>query len=331
MKIQTRQRGFGLIEIVLALGIISLALGAYIPWQARQEQRKVGLDYAAYVSRVISGVQEYQYWQISRDPNISAFNAFPAHLRDLMKNRGQWWAECSENDYKQKKCLIPDEVPWNSGFRIKYNRVESNGDEPAFARITLPLRVIPAKERGYWKGPLIALPYAKEQTNGDIQIKIYDPMLSQFYKKAFDSFIKKDGSTNLTGDWDVGGNHAILNAKGLSVNIGGGYQQRVDAGVVGAFMARPDGTTRIAKHRCAAGLKAVLMVGVASNGGYSESKKFAETGAFKASYEEYRGGWKLTYNQYVKKILPNGTLRWEEYKREGQLNVLRLCIPNGQR
>ncbi|TOK02488.1 prepilin-type cleavage/methylation domain-containing protein, partial [Vibrio parahaemolyticus] len=53
----------------------------------------------------------------------------------------------------------------------------------AYAQLTFPLSssVIEPIYRAKWATELLKMPYAKAQTNGDIIVTVYDPLLSQLY------------------------------------------------------------------------------------------------------------------------------------------------------
>ncbi|PSW30792.1 type II secretion system protein [Photobacterium phosphoreum] len=324
MKPFNKQSGFGLVEIMMGLTILSLVMSAYIPWKNNQEKKQHGIDYAHYITRVISGIQQYQYWKINENPNINSKDAFPFAIKSLMDNNGQWWPKCSDAEYKNKMCLLPDIVPWNGNALISYKRVNEqiypNTPHPAYAELSIPLGLIPKNERAYWRNPLIQLAHSKEDKNGNIIIQIYDPMISLFYKKAEKQFLKKDGSTPLEGDWDVG-NKSIFNAKKYSVKTQDGNQLRIDAGTVREFLAKND--TKIYKNSwsCPQGLRKVIHVGLHAPMAPNSTVEYVGIASFNPYYLDYGSYYllKLDYNAKIK-----STGKWQKMT-SGFLNVRLNC------
>ncbi|ELV7517184.1 type II secretion system protein [Photobacterium damselae] len=325
-----KQQGFMLIGMLIALGFatifFSMIAENMVIKQIRDQQ---AIPYKERLLNLKNQIENYQAVQFQANPNIvNNPLLFPRNLKEL-ETKG-FLPKCSHEDIRRGRCADINKTPWDS--TISYQRKRSQQGAFYFAEITIPLPNKNSDGRLYnaFTSVLGSLPDIRFNSSETALLwRINRISDLPAFSAQLDQYVKRDGSSTLTGDWDVG-NRAILNAKALSVNIGGGYQQRVDAGVVGAFMAKPG--TPITKHRCASGLKPVLMVGVASNGDYYYSQKFAETGAYKAAYEDAGNNrWKLTYIQYVKKVLSDGTLKWQESTSNAQLNVLRLCIPERQR
>lgn len=256
-------KGFGLVYILLGLVISSIIISAYIPWKANQERKERGIEYAHNLTRVISGIQQYQYWQINNNPNINPKDAFPFAIRALMNNNGQWWPKCSDAEYKNKMCMLPDLVLWNANAILGYVRINEQASPPypAYAEITVPLGVLPKNERGYWKATLIQRAHAKEEPNGNIKIKVFDPMISLFYKKAQKDFLRKDGSTPLEGDWDVG-NKAITNASMMTVRNQAGKQTIMGTGTVKEFTVTHGKIIPYSTWDCPAGLKKTIHLSI---------------------------------------------------------------------
>jgi prepilin-type N-terminal cleavage/methylation domain-containing protein len=312
LSVKNKQKGFGLVEVILALAIFSI-ISTFI-LQAVNKYRDIenANNYAKYIERVINQLQQYQYYQVSSlhlDPATA--QVWPSTLDGLMSVDGQFWPQCSIAAERDRMCQRPDSVPWTAQ-RLGYTVTTTN---PIKAELTIPLSTIASNQRTQWASPLRAIPFAVTQANGDIKIAIGDPLLSQAYK----DWLKKDGSTELTGTWDVG-NQAILNAERISVRAENGKQLRIDAGTVKEFLAVNGQIVYKNSWSCPKGLKQTIHVSLnapmAPRGyeyiGIANYKPFVID---KGSY--YQLG--LEYNAKIK-----ATGKWERMT-SGFLNVRLNC------
>lgn len=312
LSVKNKQKGFGLVEVILALAIFSI-ISTFI-LQAVNKYRDIenANNYAKYIERVINQLQQYQYYQVSSlhlDPATA--QVWPSTLDGLMSVDGQFWPQCSIAAERDRMCQRPDSVPWTAQ-RLGYTVTTTN---PTKAELTIPLSTIASNQRTQWASPLRAIPFAVTQANGDIKIAIGDPLLSQVYK----DWLRKDGSTELTAAWDVG-NQAILNAERISVLAENGKQLRIDGGTVKEFLAIHDQHVSKNSWSCPVGLKQTIHVSLnapmAPRGyeyiGIANYKPFViDKGAY------YQLG--LEYNAKIK-----ATGKWEKMN-SGYLNVRLNC------
>lgn len=252
-----RQKGFTLIETLIALSLFALAVtGFFRMWNIYKEAHAAD-NYRAQIELVIEALQKYQYQQ--RTLGVSKIDEFPTNLTDLVTTDEQFWINCSTADETARRCVRPDFLPWTSQ-RIKYSAghktvtVGATRKDIAFAELTFPLSatVIKPDYRAKWAAKLMTLPYAKQQTNGDIKVTVYDPLIAQVY----DAFLQKDGSVQLTDDWDIGGEHAIMNAKDYTLKNADGSQTLVSQGLSNFYSVKHK--DKVPKPRCPIGLKSSI-------------------------------------------------------------------------
>ncbi|WP_428470012.1 type IV pilus modification PilV family protein [Photobacterium angustum] len=212
-----KQGGFSLIETIMAMVFFSFLLLGFMQLKTKWDQGAAAKRYADHVELLVTQLQKYQHERVTiahQDPATKA--VWPQTLNNLMDNN-QYWPSCSVTDEQQHRCTRPDNVPWTTR-KISYSVTNQN---PTQVLLTLPTAP------KMWASALKKIPFAVEQANGDIIIRVGDPLISQLYK----DWLRKDGSTTLTADWDVG-NKAILNAKAVSVRTTDGKQRNLGVGTV---------------------------------------------------------------------------------------------------
>jgi type II secretory pathway pseudopilin PulG len=312
LSVKNKQRGFGLLDTILALAIFSVVLAFIVQTVNKYRDIELANNYAKQIERVINQLQQYQYYQVSSqhlDPATA--QVWPSTLESLMSVDGQFWPQCSIALERDRRCQRPDSVPWTAQ-RLGYTVTTTN---PTKAEITIPLSTIPSNQRAQWSSPLRSIPFAMTQGNGDIKISVGDPLLSQVYK----DWLRKDGSTELTAAWDVG-DQAILNAERISVRAENGKQLRIDGGTVKEFLAIHDQVIYKNSWSCPTGLKQTIHVSL--NAPMAPSG-YEYIGI--ANYKPYvidRGTYYQLGLEYNAKIKATG--KWKKMS-SGYLNVRLNC------
>ncbi|MCZ5940955.1 type II secretion system protein, partial [Vibrio parahaemolyticus] len=167
--------------------------------------------------------------------------------------------------------------------------------------------------RAKWATELLKMPYAKAQTNGDIIVTVYDPLLSQLY----DEFLQRDGSVALTDDWDVGGDYSITNAHDVTILNSDGTQKIVSQGLVDIYtVAHGD---IVEKPSCPEGTHPYIALGL---GKIFINKDYQLTGSQKpyliSQTSDY---WQVGLEVRVKSLI-TGDL---DIKNEGEVTAFTQC------
>lgn len=303
-----KQQGFGLIEVILGLAIFGIVITFILQGVNKYTQIKNAKDYAIHIEQVITQLQQYQYYQVStKHEDPATAKVWPSTLEGIMSVDGQFWPQCSMASERNQLCQRPDSVPWTTQ-RLGYSVTTTN---PTKAIITLP------SPSAQWAAPLRKIPFAvTNPTTGDITIAIGDPLLSQTYK----DWLNKDGSTELTGTWDVG-NQAILNAERISVRAENGKQLRIDAGTVKEFLAINGQKVYKNSWSCPKGLKQTIHVSLNAPMAPNSATEYIGIGSYKP-YAKDKGSYYelgLVYNAKIK-----ATGKWEK-RTSGYLNVRLNC------
>ncbi len=324
LRRMSRQQGFGLLDVIFALALLGLIYAGAIKFLLNQKEAHAAEHYRVRIEQVIEALQKYQYQQHTLSPPVALIDEFPTELNDLMTEEEQFWINCTAADEAAHHCVRPDSVPWTStrlGYEAGYKNIPigSGTRDIAYATLTFPLSssVIAPNFRAKWATELLKLPYAKAQTNGDITVHVYDPLLSQLY----DEFLQRDGSVALTDDWDVGGESAITNAQNVFVQTADGTQMNLAAGVIATFTAKHGDL--IEKPQCPEGLEPAISTSIKSLS-YPEGDEYKATGAMKTRATETSGSsqWQVQLNYFAQS---QSAEEWAEY-HDGEIEIKLSCV-----
>ncbi len=168
---------------------------------------------------------------------INTPHIFPFELQRL---EGDYIPVCSDADNKEGYCFKYNQTPWGEIAKDDYQVLPvGNPGAPTHYRAELTLK-LPDKDNDALKfdrqmtlSMLAKMPNLfYDEPNNTLIMRIERP------DKAFsyESLIKRSGDdSTLLGDWDVGGNHAITNAKDYTIRNSDGSQQLVSTGLVKIF------------------------------------------------------------------------------------------------
>lgn len=313
-----KQTGFvAMMDILFALGFMGLMFAGYAGWVANEKAKNAGVDYRERIEHVIEALQKYQYQQHTATPPVAVMDEFPTLLNDLMTPDEQFWINCSDAEEAARNCIQPDYVPWTTQSIIySHGRKSITVGEGlryiAFAEMTLPLSLIEPQYRSRWSTELLKLPYAKRKPSGDITVSVYDPLISQLY----DEFLQRDGSIQLTDDWDVG-EHGITNAKDYTIANSDGTQTLVSSGLVN--IVRVSHGDKVPKPSCPDNLSPDMVLSISY---IKVDKEDALTGSSKpwvmSQTSDY---WEVGY-QTVLKDRTTGEIKTST---DGKVNALTFC------
>ena len=223
-----KQKGFFLIQVLVGMGVISLLSITAMKTLNFYHDKKEGELYAGKVELLIEQLKKYNYMSVHLKGNDPAgMEAWPFQLSDLMD--GYFWPECSREEQYKRLCYAPDFVSFTNS-KIGYT-VTPSGDpiRPSKVELTIPLSEIKEKDRIKWSRGLREIPFSTLASNGDIKISLGEPVFTN------DQWLKANGETKLSGDWDVG-NKAILNTSMISIKGVGETQIPVGIGTVREYI-----------------------------------------------------------------------------------------------
>ena len=304
-----KQQGFGLIETIISLAIMSMVLTFVIQSVNKYNDMKKSKAYAVYIERVITQLQKYQYNQITVNKiSPSLPTVWPTTLEGLMTG-SRFWPQCSIAEEHAHHCQRPDNVPWTTQ-PLGYT-VTSLPSSPPKANIIIP------SPPALWLSPLQRIPFAVTQPNGDIKISVDDPLLSQ----AFNNWLKKDGSTELTKTWDVG-DQSILNAKEISVKTQANTQLRIDTGTVKEFLAQNNDHVYKNTWSCPQGLRQTIHVSVHAPMAPNSTTEYIGIAGEKPYIDASHPNYFIVHMVYNAKIKATG--KWKKMT-SGYLNVRLNC------
>lgn len=301
-----RQKGFGLVDTLLSLIVLSvLALGVMKGALILAERNKAQA-FAKHVEKVITSVQGYHYYRDSNRITMDPVQKWPASLDALVTDyNSRYWIACSIAEAQAGKCKRPEYTPFAS--KISYAVIDANT-----ARLVIPTIRL-GQQQSRWNSYLLQIPFAKKNASGDIEINIYPPMNSTVYNE----FLRKDGTTKLTGTWDVG-NQAITNIAGLSMNNTDNSQSVVSQ-VMSVEIVQHG--TSINKPICPKLLKPAIQATL--QGMYKVDDVYSLIGNSRVSIDEKSTYWTV-YLQYAAK---KKTADEFEIKTDGDISVVTYCLP----
>ncbi|MDN3683203.1 type II secretion system protein [Vibrio tapetis subsp. quintayensis] len=287
-----KQGGFVLLSISIALGFIVVA-GIIVVNMAQEKAIKENMNsfynHIVYLTQQVQAYSNYRVIQKGTPPDSIA--VFPSNLGQL---EGEFIPVCRSSDERKGLCRRYDQTPWGRIDPSWYRRVPvGNIGNPDFYYAELALE-LPDKTNVSFKKELAItlrlfsrLPNIKyDETANKITIRIDRPDKAI----AYEGLVKRTGDdSTLTGDWDVGGNFAITNAKDISLTASDGTQFIVSNKLSLGFDVKHG--EWINKPKCIAGQTSRIRYGI---------------GAIKVpvSTHEIKGGT----NTY---IMSNSTTRWQ--------------------
>ena len=278
MPNKRKQGGFGLMDVLLALSLTALVLITVIPMSMSYYKQKQVDEFMTNIKGLIVQMQLYQFHRTSKEgyksnPFFPGYmDSWPASFDALMLDYGGAFKElCGPMNEEAGKCIRPDTLPFTTE-KLRFEQVMETTVNKVF--LVIPTSTLPDDgPRARWGQPLLALPDAQLLDNGDIQI-LLRPLTKTI---MYDEFLRKDGSVHLTGDWDVGGDYAITNAKDYTIRNNNGTQTAVSDGLVHIFQAEHNDV--IDRPNCPEGKESIIHVMI---GEVSTPKEYTSTGRIRA-------------------------------------------------
>ncbi|CAK1810075.1 putative type IV pilin PilA [Vibrio crassostreae] len=261
MNSALKQRGVGLVEFLITLGLILAIVGISYPVYHNYQEDKKAKAYGEHIRVLIERIHQYQYYKITEEGvDATSKASWPATLDNLMNDYPeQYWGSCTIDRELNGECKLPDYVPW-SPSRLRTYFYTDLTHIPAFNEhlvIRLPLSELDSdpKEWTRWSSVLINIPGAK-RTGNDIDITLRQATLALMYE----NIVMRDGSVTLTEDWDVGGEYGITNAKDYTILNSDGTQKIVSKGLVNVVTVKHG--ERVYKPACPQGTTPDIMLSI---------------------------------------------------------------------
>lgn len=315
MKRHTQQ-GFGIVSLIGTL--IAFGLLSYFIMQMGIETQKATIyakskNFYEQLDVIKEALLAYQVDKITEgefDPDI-----YVPNWAALTPN---YLAQCSSADNLAGKCRQAEQTLW--GDTMTLMRVtQSTYPFWSMNEITIPLPPVTDAfkfEHDVHLATLLKLPFAKYDESANTitwQVRKVGEELQH------DGLVRRSGdNSTLTGDWDVGGNFAITNAKAVTVRNSDGTQRRLGAGIVSTIIAKHN--QRINKHSCPSGLTPGITTAI--KGLYNETNPrlpFNNIGALRTYSVENSRYWTIKLDYWVEvqgAITP---------LHDGDINVQLIC------
>ena len=279
-KTKGKQRG---LASVVALAIVAAALTLGIrEWSAMLTQKQIQDNSQSFYNRIVYLQTQFHAYMSDQYLSGSGINTqfiFPMKLSDL---EGDYIPLCSDEDNKKGLCFKYNQTPWGEITESDYRLIPlPSVVNPTHWRAELDMELPPKNDE--------ALKYEREMTlqmfakmpniiiddeKDKITLRIDRPDKAF----AYESLVKRSGDdSTLLGDWDVGGNHAITNAKDVTIKNSNGTQTIVSDGLVHIFQAEHDDV--IDRPNCPDGKESIIHVMI---GEVSTPKEFTSTGRIRA-------------------------------------------------
>lgn len=222
--------------------------------------------------------------------------------------------ECTATQQAAGQCQSVETTYW--GDTISYERIDKDSANNIVMHLTVsyPLTILPTDEANRVAGMFMGrVPFTTyDEANKTIQVRVNRSSASA----ALEGFLDKEGNTELVGDWDVGGNYSIANAKNVTVRTQNGKQMNLAATVISSFPVT-NGKT-VPKPSCPAGLNPSITTSVKSIAGYN----IREIGAINTYYTETTSAWTVYLRYYAVRASDDV---WVQLSN-GEINVNVSCI-----
>ncbi|MDC5711152.1 type II secretion system protein [Vibrio europaeus] len=234
------QRGFaGIAALLIVLSVGSFGV---IKYSEAMNKKRIVDNTESFYNRVLYYREQFHAYISDRYQagwGINTASIFPTTFSAL---EGQYIPACSTADNDNGLCMKYNQTPW--------------GDIPASAYSVVPIPNA-ASPTHYRAELVISLPDKNNQAlnfEREITLQLFAQtpnivlndatntvtLIIDRPDKAFayDSLLKRSGDdSTLLGDWDIGGNYALTNAKDYFIRNSDGTQKGVSGGLVEVFTA----------------------------------------------------------------------------------------------
>lgn len=301
MTSKYKQQGFAMMAGLL-IGLTVLALGSIYYSQYLSKQRIVR-DANSFYNRVLylkTQIHAYASDRYQDGWPINGSGIFPIALSDL---EGDYVPTCSSADNAQGFCMAVNQTPWGEIAADDYRVVGVPDDSTAeYYRAEIDLH-LPDKndeslkfEREATLSLFAQLPNIVYDDDENLLTVRIDRPDKAF---AYDGLVKRSGDdSELLGDWDVGGDYSVTNAKDYTIRNSDGSQKIVSRGLTDIYTL--ENKERLQKPACPTGTEPRIALAL---GKIFISKEYELTGSQKPYLIETTAtDWQVGLEIRVKKI-----------------------------
>nr|AKN37823.1 hypothetical protein [Aliivibrio fischeri] len=230
-----KQRGFASIVALLIVGAV-LIIGIQ-QWSMYKTKHRIIANSQSFYHRVLFLKTQFHAFandQYLAGTNIASQYIFPFKLSDL---EGDYIPTCTEADNQEGMCFRYNQTPWGEIAEEDYAVIPiPDVYAPTHYRAELTLKLPDKSDEALSFDRDVTLQLFAQMPN-----VIYDDTANTIILRidrpdkafAYESLVKRSGDdSTLLGDWDVGGEHAITNAKDYTIKNDDGTQQLVSRGLV---------------------------------------------------------------------------------------------------
>jgi len=313
-----RQQGLGMVSmlgVLIAFGFIS-----YFIMQMGVETKKATIyakskNFYSQLDVIKEALLAYQIDKITQgnvDPIIFAPN-WAALVPHYLPN-------CSTANSNDGKCRKAEHTLWGATMELTRVTLPLPTGFRGLNQIVIPLPPMTAAfkfEHDVHVATLLKLPFAHYDSAANTvtwQVRQVGEELQH------NGLVRRSGdNSKLTGDWDVGGNFAITNAKDVMVRNSDGSQRSLSVGIPPVIAKHGQ---RIDKPACPTGLKPTITTSI--KGVFNETTSdiaFTNVGS-QRSYTVNRRGYWIVMLDYWAEVQNMTTLL-----HDGEVNVQLTCQP----
>lgn len=235
-----KQQGFASVVALLIVGA-TLIIGIQ-QWSMYKVKQHIIANNQSFYHRVL--FLKTQFHAFANDQYLSGINIntqfiFPSQLSDL---EGDYVPTCTEADNQEGMCFRYNQTPWGEIADSDYAVIGvPNALTPTHYRAELTLNLPDKNNEALGFDRDVTLQLFAQMPN-----VIYDDTANTIILRidrpdkafAYESLVKRSGDdSTLLGDWDVGGDHAITNAKDYTIKNDDGSQTAISNRLVSIYTA----------------------------------------------------------------------------------------------
>lgn len=306
--------------MVVGLSVLSMLI---MHWQQRSKIMRIQAlvnPFYQQLEYITKQVNAYQIDQIAQGWPPSSAAVFPNTWSDLQP---AYLPNCSTTDNNAGKCRKPEQTPWGTSMLMtKINSPVPPSVTPRYRlqiQIPFPNATSDATQLEHQAvlESLGRFPGSEFQAASNSLFVWVDRIDSGVQQ---DALVKRSGDdSTLTGDWDVGGNYAITNAKDLTIRNSDGSQRSVGTGVVRAFVGKHN--ERVNKHKCPANLTPSIIVSIKSIFAQNNANNINTISQSKTYATESSTYWTLGLDYYAQL---QGASTWT-LQHDGEISAFLIC------